>query len=624
MALVQSMARRVVLGTALALGVHAQGVVGPTRLGPSFQPLGLNPPRVPVTSVRQVQLVRLPGDVAGTWTASLTVTGLPAALGGQGGSDVLIGRYDALNDTFAPTNLAAACNTTGGEFGAMLSADGLDLVFERDGWVQRATRANLQQPFGPGQVVEGLPLAPYYDPALGSVGGQKVLFYAMAGTIRRAWFDQATGQVVGPSLVVVGPTRPGAEPNSPTPIVDGQGETTGLLHHELSGAVNDQYVALDLDPDSPSHLVLSTGGWLNNGSAAGGLLMTADAANGYQVTATPAAWITGAETTIGRTLQVSLVVPPGAGALSFVALALAHAAVPLPIPGIQGALGLDPGLFITYFPIGLNDPRTGAADWLVAVPPDPALLGASLPIQGAVQVNGALAFTNTSSLRVAARLPARTLPLAYDGGQTTLLTPIDPNEPSLTVSLPATAPLPIEILALDLVGTPIGEPITLLPGSVAALADATAAAYVARTTFIAGGAALLGLQDGKAAGVCKPYKRGPYCHRPNDWTEQELPKAGVLCIEIQPRTDGHDTQCNPVQWEIWSQVGGAWLTDHNGNVDSRTDIADQTCHAPRAGTTARKLRFRCSGTTNLRCRATIAVTVVKDGSACPTGKTLKR
>ena len=44
------------LGAALVASLSAQGVVGPTRLGPSFQPAGLNPPGVPANSVRQVQL----------------------------------------------------------------------------------------------------------------------------------------------------------------------------------------------------------------------------------------------------------------------------------------------------------------------------------------------------------------------------------------------------------------------------------------------------------------------------------------------------------------------------------------------------------------------------------------
>ena len=114
-----------------------------------------------------------------------------------------------------------------------------------------------------------------------------------------------------------------------------------------------------------------------------------------------------------------------------------------------------------------------------------ALMGASLPVQGGVHADGELAFTNTSSLRVAGHLPARNFPLAYDGGQTTLVSPIDPDYPSLVVTLPRTAPLPIEIVALDLVGTPVGEPITVMPGSIASLAQSTAAAYVARTPFLA-------------------------------------------------------------------------------------------------------------------------------------------
>lgn len=617
--------RAAAIAAACVPSLASQGVVGPTLLGPSFQPAGLNPPQVPATAVLQVQLVKLSGDPAGTWTAAMTVQGLSAAFGGQGGSDLLIGRYNALSDTFVPGLGAAACNTPGNEFGAMLDARGLSIVFERDTWVERATRTTVSSSFGSSRRVDNLPANPYYDPAIGTVDGQSTLFYVLDGTIRRSLFDDATGEPLGPSIVVAEAAQPGGEPNSPTPLVDAFGEVHGLLHHEFVGADNDQYLTTDLDSGTPGLLVIDTPSWANNGGAAAGLIVTAEDQPGpYHVSGTHAVWMTGAEAAIGRPMRASLYVPPSTGGSSFswLLLGLQYLPFQMPISGVQGALGVDPGSILAAVPVGPHVAATGEVNYTIVVPNNPSLMGARIAAQGITQTQGIFAFTNTSSLRVEARYPVRNLSIPYDGNQAALLSTVDPIDPGITVSLAANAPLPIEIVALDLAGIPMGEPTSLLPGSVAALLSPTAVSYVARMPYQPGLLAAVGVHQGKA--LCAPFKKGPYCHRSTDWSYQDLPKAGTLCVELQPQTDGHNTDCNPVQWEIQSKVGEAWMNDSNGSLNSATDLSDQVCVTARAGATERRVRFHCVGDQRNRCRLTISVTVVADCTKCPQGKKPRR
>ncbi|MBK8978618.1 MAG: hypothetical protein IPM29_22200 [Planctomycetes bacterium] len=609
-----------------AVPLTGQGVVPPTRLGATHPLAGLNAPVVPATAVQQVQLTRLLVDPPGTYTASLTVSGLDRAWGGQGGSDLLIGRYDAVNDTFTPSLTAAACNTQGNEFGAMLDSKGLLMVFERDGQVYRATRSSVQAGFDNGSQVGNLPASAYYDPAFGAVGGLPMLFYANEGSILRASYDQHTNSLLGPRVVVVSPTRPGAEANSPTPIVDRLGEVTGLLHHESLGTDNDQYLTTDLDPRTPSQLVVDTPTWLNNGGAAGGLLVSAENSPApYHIVATETVWMSGGESPIGRALQVRFNVPPSPGdpSYSWLALALDHAPAPIPIQGVRGSFGLDPATTFTVLDVGQHVAMTGEASYTTVIPNDPALLGVEIASQGLTQTRGALHFTNTSSIRVATYNPARNMAIRYDGIPVVLVPSVDPNDPAMTITLSSQAPAPIEIVALDPLGMPMNEPVQVYPGSVASLIESTASRYVAYVPSLTGATAVLAIQIGFCAATVT--RHGPYCvDRQTRWTLVELPKAGTLCIELQPQTNGNNTDCNPVVWEMQSMVNGAWLTDKNGSVDSRTDIGETVCLTERAGSTKRQLRFRCDGDTRNRCRLTISVTVVKDCDACKQGKQPRR
>ncbi len=602
--------------TALAtLPLAAQGVVGPTVVGPVARVNGLNPPSVPAAEVVQVQLVRLPSDPPGFWTASLSVTGLAAVWGGAGGRDLLIGRYDALADVFLPQPLAAACNTPGDEFGGMLDASGRHLVFFRDGRLVHSTRPDTVQPFPAGQLVANVPATPIVDAALGMSDGEITLFYRY-GTeqdLRRAVYDVSTSTLYGPSLWVQRSARGGTS-TSPTPLFGVNGEVTGLLHHDAVGADSNMLLAADLDARTGSVGVLDTPGTLSHGSHAGGRFVTTQLATPRsQIVGAPAVWMTSGEALIGQPATLQFFVPPSPAdvSISLVLLAVRHAGVGLPVPGFRGTLGLDPTTLLLTAPVGVHTPATGEARFSLLVPPDPSLFGLQIPAQGLTRTGAqGWAFTNTATLRVGQRIAPRTLALPYDGRDHVLLAPIDPNDPALTVKLDANALIPIEIVALNLVGQPIGDPVEILPGWMNTIAESTAASYVARMPLNRGVAQLV-----LAPCDWKPYARGPYCLS-TTWWKQELP-VKKICVQIQPQTKFGDSQC-PVEWRFVSVFrDNTRFVQDQGTLNSATDLYEQRCVEPRAGASTLLLEFRCQGNHNSRCRVTILVKEVKDCADCP-------
>lgn len=608
---------------ALALGpLVAQGAVGPTLTGGVATVRGLNPPMVPATEVLQVQLVRLPNDPPGTWTAALSVRGLAAAWGGAGGRDLLIGQYDALADTFLPHPWAAACNTAGDEFGGMIDATGQNLVFLHDGRLFHARRPAAPLPFAAGMPVANLPAEPLVDPALGMSDGELALFYRFAGgrELRRSLFDATTSRLLGPSVVVQRSTRGGVL-SSPTPLFGRSGEVTGLLHHDAVGLDSNMVLAADLDPNTPSVGVLDTAGELSHGSHAGGRIVSAEAvlAQPVQVVGASAVWMSSGEALIGQSAELMFYVTPSRTDVSvtLVLLAQRYATVGLRLPSFRGALGLDPASLLVTAPAGVHDAATGEARFALPVPPDPALFGLQIPAQGLTQTGGQpWTFTNTAALRVSRRLPPRLAVVPYDGTDHVLVQPVDPENSALTVKLAADAPLPIELLALDLAGLPLGEPVEIQPGSMNTIGESTAASYVARTP-VGVGAAQLTL----APCDWMPYVRGPYCLS-TTWWKQDLP-AKRVCVQIQPQTKFGDSQC-PVEWRIVSVFrDGSRFVQDSGTLDSATDLYVQRCAEPRAGASSLVLEFRCQGNHNSRCRVTLLVKPVADCADCPSERKAK-
>ena len=387
----------------LAAAGAAQGSVGPGEWDATRAAAGLSPASLGVNGVHQVHMVRLLEDPAGMWRCALTVDGLPLSRGGRGGLDLLSGLYDPAADRFVADGHAAPLNTAGDEFGLMLHAEGLLAAFERAGQVVIARRADVTTPWNALGAVRNLPPQPYYDPALANVDGELHLLFNHAPRIDMVPIELVSLSLVGASRPIVLPTRPGSLANSPTPIVDANGNLVGVSHHDALGTDNDHYLTLDLDPATPSLLATDTRGWSHNGGFAGGAFFSAERApTGNTVTRTGHAWM---PPTRGRPgddvfLEVFVGEPQVPEPMNPPAAMLSPRYLPVPfvVPGFENALGLDPlGMVIVF---GTVDRVTGRAGTWLPIPPDPMLAGIELSTQSLVIASGRLQFTNTAPLEI--------------------------------------------------------------------------------------------------------------------------------------------------------------------------------------------------------------------------------
>jgi len=387
--------------------VFAQGVVPPVTLRAKQRTPGFMQPPVPGTGLEQVHMVALPGDPAGTWTCSLTVENLPAGNGGVGGTDLLTGKYDALTDTFTPDNpnLAANLNTSGTEFGLVVHSSGLWAVLDRlPGSPILCNRANLTAPWTPLGPLQGLPSQSYYDPSLATYNGQLVLVHVWGNDIGMSVINTA-GISVGPATLIARANRSGATANSPTPIVDSNGELIGISHHDVINATgdNDHFISMDLDPNTASVMFIDTTTWINNGGFCGGNFYDAEAITPYQIFDVQSAWWTGGRSGINANMEISAYIPPSntPGSISFFFASRRFLTTAISLPGIGGQLGIDPS-FLIYFDIGVHTAATGQAATTLPIPNDPSLHNLVLPAQGVTfnAITNALNFMNTASLTV--------------------------------------------------------------------------------------------------------------------------------------------------------------------------------------------------------------------------------
>lgn len=387
----------------LAAAGAAQGNVGPGEWHATRAAVGLSPASLGVNGVHQVHMTRLLEDPAGMWRCALTVDGLPLSRGGRGGLDLLSGAYDPAADRFVADGHAAPLNTAGDEFGLMLHAEGLLAAFERAGQVVIARRADVAAPWNALGPVRNLPPQSYYDPALANVDGELHLLFDHAPRIDMVPIELVRLSLVGVPVPIVLPARPGSLANSPTPIVDANGNLIGVSHHDALGTDNDHYLALDLDPTTPSLRATDTPGWSHNGGFAGGAFFGAErAVTGNTVTRTGLTWMPPTRGRPGDDVFLEVLVgapqvpepmnPPTA------MLSPGYLPAPFTIPGFENALGLDPvGMVIVF---GTVDPLTGRAGTWLPIPPDPMLAGIELSTQSLVIASGRLQFTNTAPLEI--------------------------------------------------------------------------------------------------------------------------------------------------------------------------------------------------------------------------------
>ncbi|MCC6785534.1 MAG: hypothetical protein IT457_21965 [Planctomycetes bacterium] len=382
----------------------AQGVVPPYALATLNPFPGLSAGPIPGSSVQQVNFIHLPSDPPNVFVASFTVTALPAANGGVGGLDVLMGRYDVLSDTFTPSTEAAAFNTSGTEFGLMLHPSGLHAVVDRlPGPPILAARPNLTSPFTVIGPVAPIPSQSYYDPALAQYRGVPQLLHVLGLDIARTPIDLATGALTGPS-VVIATNVVGGTANSPSPIVDSNGELIGLSHHEVVGSDNDHFMSMDLDPLTPAIRFNDTTTWTNNGGFIGGKFFDAEnSPSPYHVLQIDSYWCSGGRAPVGGTMEIRAYTPPtnsGAVYISYLLVGATFSPSAVTIPGVQGALGI--GNIIVGFQLPQHDNRNGEAMIALTVPNTPALSGTVLPLQ-AITVDilaSTLALGNTAAMKI--------------------------------------------------------------------------------------------------------------------------------------------------------------------------------------------------------------------------------
>jgi len=390
-------------GLALASICSAQGAAGPGLWQGTRPATGLSPGRLGVAGVHQIHMVRLPEDPAGSWRCALTVDGLAASRGGRGGLDFLTGLYDPETDTFAADGDAATLNTAGDEFGLMLHAEGLLAAYERAGQVVIGKRLDVQAPWQALGPVRDLPVQSYYDPALANVDGRLHLLFNRAPAIDIVEIELVSLSLVGQPTPVVLPARAGSFANSPTPIVDANGNLVGLSHHDVLGADNDHYLALDLDPATPSLPAVDSPGWSHNGGFAGGAFFAAERApTGNTVSRTGLSWMPPARGRPGDDLFLEVFAnaptvpepmnpPPGMLTPRFLP-------APISIPGFENVLGVDPlGMLLVF---GTVDHSTGRAGIWIPIPPDPWLAGVELAAQALLLAQGRLQFTNTAPVQI--------------------------------------------------------------------------------------------------------------------------------------------------------------------------------------------------------------------------------
>lgn len=384
----------------------AQGVVPPVQIN-QVNPLpGLSTPAVPAASVQQVHTVHLPTDPPNVFYVAMTVTGLGAANGGVGSSDLLTGRYDVLTDTFTPNNDAAALNTASQEFGLMVHSSGLFASFDRlPGAPWLASRPALGQPWQIVGQISPIPSQSYYDPAVATYQGQVHLLYVLGTDIAMTPIDVTNATLTGTPRIIVNAALSGSTANSPTPVCDPAGELIGLSHHDVLGSDNDHYMSLDLSPATPSVLMNDTTGWSNNGGFIGGRFFDAESApTPYHVFSMDTFWFTGGRSPVGGTMVITMYSPPTTGSAIYLSMfAGSDAFLPtgFSLAGVPGLIGVNPAA-ISPTPLTVHNNMNGEAIVSFQIPNTPSLSGLSLPAQSATleATTGQFYFGNTAQLSI--------------------------------------------------------------------------------------------------------------------------------------------------------------------------------------------------------------------------------
>ncbi len=378
------------MGLLLASGAMAQGNVVPPHLTKFGKDPIFNAPNIPGTTFSQINMIPYPGK-PGKFIVAITVaSGLPAANGGVGGSDLLMGVYDAAKKQFTPDKNAAFINSSKSEFGLTLHHSGLYAYMESAGTGTYSpyllSRKSLNAPFNVVGIIKGLPMSQgWWDGSLADIGGKMHILYVLNHNIVAAPLTISGGNVTaGNPILLVKTPKPPADANSPTPICTTSGELVAITHHVNVNA-NDHWLSFDLDPNTPALSFITLPDWINNGGYIAGTFYDAhSASSGYQISSVQSVWWTGGKAKIGTNMEISAYCPvQGTGVTPWVSYFLISdkfLANPLTAPGIIGQFGLNPA-FLTPVAIGAHNPITGQAMINIPIPNNAALSGYAVPAQ---------------------------------------------------------------------------------------------------------------------------------------------------------------------------------------------------------------------------------------------------
>ncbi len=412
----------ITVGLSLALNVRSQGTVGPFEPAAPSSPLGLNATTLGVAAVGAMHMVHLSGSPESEFYCAIMVQGLGAGAGGAGSWDLLCGRYDIATDTFTANSDAAALNTTGPEGFMKLHHSGLMAVFERPLYLQYsppqfATRPTLSSPWQVAGSVWGLPCCgghKTWRSALTDRNGQLHLVY-----IQPSWdialvpFDATITTALGPPTVIVDMPAP-VRATNPVPIEDASGEILGVFHSVLgylgAGSETDRYIALDLDPLTPSIRVSDTVTQTDMSGVAGGRVFFSewDQNNPSALTrlrAVDSYWTTGGSAPVGGTMQVRMFAPPITSATPRRSLCVASPqflASGAALAPLQGLVGIDAARAWNSVWVTHNN-ANGEAVLDIPVPNNPGLSGVRLAAQSVTLDTagaGALYASNTALLTI--------------------------------------------------------------------------------------------------------------------------------------------------------------------------------------------------------------------------------
>ncbi len=394
----------------LALSLNAQAGPGPfLKPHPSFVIVSsFN--SVPGNDIQQVFHIKLTNDAAGTYTTALTVGGLPKFFGGDGKSrGLLMGTFKPYLGRFLLSLEAKALNSAKDDRHLTLDPSGLYAIFDRDDGVWLSARAKVGTAFPAPKLVSGFGSLRDVYPNLGEISGKTYCFYSDSKQLLRREIDLKNAKLLGAPTVVSKSLQKGAKPTSPFLLRGGDGDVEGLFFSEevkpRPNGDSDLVFASDLDPATPPVMVVQRPDYTNSPSFAGGILSFAhDILPRYHVMEGEFAWMVGDVEVLGGKADL-------AGAASarsfpkalFTALFLAAGTMkPVPIAGIKGALGVQPGVLFFMGLVAHQGGQDGSWKASFPIPRDVSLKGLKTAWQGLTIDSGrnVKVFTNTAWVKI--------------------------------------------------------------------------------------------------------------------------------------------------------------------------------------------------------------------------------